>query len=317
MQSDDKTNLSEWWTNGYCGDPETRSAPEPTVDPSAPPKAAGGDVARDAANKISECSLYQTSQGVVLDLDEAAEIIQQAIDAARAPLVEKIRRLKNRENMPCVEAALHADNAALRDRVAELEASFDLRWKADMRAIEAWQKETVKELVWPDHADLCVWLLDQLAAARVALEFYNDLGKKAREALEENTGPEVDYVSSLEQQIVELECANRHAKQQLDAAHADCAALRLAAKELWEPTCLGCGQRHGHSHLHHCTLWDWGNRYGQWFDTDHLGQQLLDRLAKAEAFAGRVAAADSNPTLTRFYTVIDEARTLIGKENQQ
>jgi hypothetical protein len=45
----------------------------------------------------------------------------------------------------------------------EQEQSFDLRWSADMRAIKRWQAaHPGKELVWPDHADLCVWLLEQL-----------------------------------------------------------------------------------------------------------------------------------------------------------
>lgn len=51
----------------------------------------------------------------------------------------------------------------LAEKVKELEASFDLRWKADMRAIKMWQAaHPGKEMVWPDHADLCVWLLEQL-----------------------------------------------------------------------------------------------------------------------------------------------------------
>lgn len=45
---------------------------------------------------------------------------------------------------------------------AALEASFDLRWNADRRAIKRWQAATGKTLIWPDHADLCVWLLEQL-----------------------------------------------------------------------------------------------------------------------------------------------------------
>ncbi len=44
---------------------------------------------------------------------------------------------------------------------AEDAASFDLRWNADMRAIKRWQEATGRTLTWPDHADLCVWLLDQ------------------------------------------------------------------------------------------------------------------------------------------------------------
>lgn len=49
----------------------------------------------------------------------------------------------------------------LHTKLEELEASFDLRWKADMKAIKKWQKATGRTLVWPDHADLCVWLLGQ------------------------------------------------------------------------------------------------------------------------------------------------------------
>ena len=47
--------------------------------------------------------------------------------------------------------------------IDELNESFDLRWKADIRAIERWHKaHPGKDRVWPDHADLCVWLMDQL-----------------------------------------------------------------------------------------------------------------------------------------------------------
>lgn len=41
--------------------------------------------------------------------------------------------------------------------------SFDLRWDADMRAIKRWQAaHPGNDLVWPDHADLVVWLLEKL-----------------------------------------------------------------------------------------------------------------------------------------------------------
>lgn len=50
-------------------------------------------------------------------------------------------------------------------KIAELQASSDLRWNADMRAIERWRAaHPGKELVWPDHADLCVWLMGELDA---------------------------------------------------------------------------------------------------------------------------------------------------------
>ena len=50
------------------------------------------------------------------------------------------------------------------DKIAELEASFNLRWGADMRAIKRWQEATGNTLVWPDHADLCVWLMEKVGS---------------------------------------------------------------------------------------------------------------------------------------------------------
>src|SRR5690606_35211446 len=51
----------------------------------------------------------------------------------------------------------------------ELQQSFDLHWRASMRAIKRWQEaHPGSDLTWPDHADLVVWLLEQLDAAREA-----------------------------------------------------------------------------------------------------------------------------------------------------
>ncbi len=64
---------------------------------------------------------------------------------------------------------LDAHSAAMA-RIAELEAEnrdqesgFGLRWKADMRAIKRWQEATGRTQVWPDHAYLCVWLMESIA----------------------------------------------------------------------------------------------------------------------------------------------------------
>src|SRR5262249_52215733 len=63
-------------------------------------------------------------------------------------------------------AAKQLDSAA--DMIEEHDQSFDLRWKADMRAIKRWQAAAPgRELTWPDHADLCVWLLEQLESRPV------------------------------------------------------------------------------------------------------------------------------------------------------
>lgn len=57
----------------------------------------------------------------------------------------------------------------------ELRATFDMRWKADQRAIARWQAAAPegedRSKTWPDHADMVVWLLERLdeAEARAAL----------------------------------------------------------------------------------------------------------------------------------------------------
>lgn len=56
----------------------------------------------------------------------------------------------------------------LEQQVKELDASFALRYAADMRAIKTWQAAHPDQLAtWPDHADLCVWLIEALAKARL------------------------------------------------------------------------------------------------------------------------------------------------------
>ena len=65
---------------------------------------------------------------------------------------------------------------AAADSIEQFEQSFDLRWSADMRAIERWRKDHPgNDLVMPDHADLCVWLLDRIKKLTAALRKIKDL----------------------------------------------------------------------------------------------------------------------------------------------
>ena len=67
---------------------------------------------------------------------------------------------------PCwAGRAFEALRAAERER-REHEGSFNIRWKADMRAIKRWQEANGQPDMWPDHADLCVWLMGQLEEER-------------------------------------------------------------------------------------------------------------------------------------------------------
>ena len=48
------------------------------------------------------------------------------------------------------------------DELKELESTFDLRWKADMRAINRWKEaHPEKPNTWPDRTDMVVWLLEE------------------------------------------------------------------------------------------------------------------------------------------------------------
>lgn len=60
------------------------------------------------------------------------------------------------------------DFGARLEKLAELEMLFDTCWKADRRAIKRWQEaHPGNDNVWPDHADMVVWLMEQLDKARM------------------------------------------------------------------------------------------------------------------------------------------------------
>lgn len=61
--------------------------------------------------------------------------------------------------------------AAAQAEARELQASSDLRWNADQRARERWKAAHPDQpQTWPDHADLCVWLMAELETAPTAAE---------------------------------------------------------------------------------------------------------------------------------------------------
>lgn len=78
---------------------------------------------------------------------------------------------------PTIEVTLVIDEEAA-NQIADLERTFDLRWKADMRAIERWRTDSPdkRELTLPDHADLVVWLLEKLDALAPGWEAALDAG---------------------------------------------------------------------------------------------------------------------------------------------
>ncbi len=102
----------------------------------------------------------------------------QRLESSEAQLEEMTRScLAEREGRLAAEARAEKAVEDMRER----EELFDLRWKADMRAIERWRKAGPnRELVLPDHADLVVWLLGQLDCALTALQPFAAFAEKAR-----------------------------------------------------------------------------------------------------------------------------------------
>lgn len=72
-------------------------------------------------------------------------------------------------------AELRKKNSELVRELADYEATFDLRQRADARAIVAWRaKHPERELKSPDHVDLIVWLADECERLRLDNERLKD-----------------------------------------------------------------------------------------------------------------------------------------------
>lgn len=77
-------------------------------------------------------------------------------------LPESVRRIAARQSEAETKDILEHASSEL----DEIQRLFELRYAADMRAIKRWEDATGKTLIWPDHADLVVWLLNRLESAR-------------------------------------------------------------------------------------------------------------------------------------------------------
>lgn len=82
------------------------------------------------------------------------------------------------------EAGLRGEIADLRRELAEYELSFDFNWRSRMEAIKRWQRaHPGKDLVWPDHTDLCVWLMEQFDQERERREKAEALLREVRKCI--------------------------------------------------------------------------------------------------------------------------------------
>ena len=104
---------------------------------------------------------------------------------ARLGLLDAANAIERLES--AIAAALAAKERA-EDALAEHKHSFDLRWQADQRARALWRKDRPdRDMIWPDHADLCVWLLEQRDALAAKL------AEAERLQLKQSTPPIVRY----------------------------------------------------------------------------------------------------------------------------
>lgn len=119
----------------------------------------------------------------ILPWVQAAETVQEF--ARRDDCLERMVP----SDLRFILASLENARDSARARVAELESEIDeyertfkFRWRADQRAIKRWQEANPgNDLVWPDHADLVIWLSEEArcSAARIAeLEAALGAGKK-------------------------------------------------------------------------------------------------------------------------------------------
>jgi hypothetical protein len=106
--------------------------------------------------------------GKFIDVEEVEDLIERlhtrAIIRRQIPNRKSVQEAKPDRIAALLDEAGTTMKELLEpaSRAAELQRTFDLRWDADMRAIKRWQAVNPgNDLVWPDRADLVVWLLDR------------------------------------------------------------------------------------------------------------------------------------------------------------
>lgn len=76
---------------------------------------------------------------------------------------------------PACDCGTDPEVTRLKRELVEMKQTFDLRWKADMHAIKQWRvAHPGNDLVMPDHADMCVWLMSELATAQNTINAQQD-----------------------------------------------------------------------------------------------------------------------------------------------
>lgn len=165
---------SEGGNGGQALDVSIQSREPVGSDPAS--GGAGELEAKDKATSVDPAPVVTASpyesmfRAAVASLAEISQALGIPDDvAATANGNEEI--LEAIANLVSMARAAAEDIERQRRELAEHEASFDLRWNASQRAIKRWQEaHPGNDLVWPDHADMCVWMLGEIERLRDALE---------------------------------------------------------------------------------------------------------------------------------------------------
>lgn len=123
---------------------------------------------------------------------------EYAYASEAADAIDKLIR-KGSPDFTAIECIVsRACEKAVKLETSQLQDTFDATWAANMRAIKRWQAATGRELTWPDHADLVIWLLERIEGAEAALHLDARAGdtspsvNKALAALAPISGPPSD-----------------------------------------------------------------------------------------------------------------------------
>jgi hypothetical protein len=173
------------------------------------PKVPDGCAAR-CMDRLGEIPKEGCKYALAVHGERARRVLSMSSEDVFAEVEREIREMCTRPEPDPITAVLNG-------RIEELECSFNLRWTADMRAIERWQKATGKTLTWPDHADLVVWLLGQVEASDALL-------LRCKRFLQHGD-PEKDYSHLKEPEEI------------ADAITADCLAAAKRGEQLYKDLC--------------------------------------------------------------------------------
>lgn len=112
------------------------------------------------------------------------------ITPARIAALRELSKFISTHRLRIPSEARLAVNALdpLLDEIDAQQASAKLRWQADMRAIKRWESLTGKTMTWPDHADLCTWLMLEVDAIRADNEKLRAIARAAKAVARDQMG---------------------------------------------------------------------------------------------------------------------------------